>query len=81
VVFYLVVVIIVWGVSAVVASFVAPEGRATEFGLLTLLFLDPLGVGFAAVAGEGFTQIEATDRAAIATMPIISGSLRICASV
>jgi hypothetical protein len=62
-VFYLVVMGIVWVISAAVASGVAPEGRSGEFFILTLLFLGPLGVGFAAVAAprgvmpEGRTRV------------------------
>jgi len=47
---YVVVLIFVWVVSAIVAAVAAPEGRAAEFFCLTLFFLGPLGVGFAAVA-------------------------------
>jgi len=47
---YVFVLIFVWVVSAIVAATAAPEGRAAEFFVLTLFFLGPLGVGFAAVA-------------------------------
>jgi DNA-directed RNA polymerase subunit RPC12/RpoP len=42
--------VFVWVVSAVVAFAQAPDRRKLEFGALTLFFLGPLGVGFAAVA-------------------------------
>ncbi|WP_156661571.1 hypothetical protein [Mycobacterium sp. 852002-51163_SCH5372311] len=47
---YVVWVLIVWIISALVASAEAPRGRAAEFFVITLLFLGPLGVGFAAIA-------------------------------
>jgi ribosomal protein S27E len=50
VVIYIVTLIVVWLISAAVAAGVAPRERRPEFFLLTLFFLGPLGVGFAAVA-------------------------------
>jgi hypothetical protein len=47
---YVVALVIGWILSAAVASAVAPQGRGVEFFVLTLLFLGPVGVGFAAVA-------------------------------
>ena len=41
---------VIWLICAAVAAGVAPRGRQPEFFLLTLFFLGPLGVGFAAVA-------------------------------
>ncbi|MCV7198587.1 hypothetical protein [Mycobacterium angelicum] len=43
-------IIFFWLLSAIVAAAVAPRGRETTFFFLTLVFLGPLGVGFAAVA-------------------------------
>jgi hypothetical protein len=47
---YIGAIIFIWVASALVASGVAPRGRGGEFFVLTLFFLGPLGVGFAAVA-------------------------------
>jgi hypothetical protein len=44
------VVVLVWLVSAFLASVVAPRKRRIEFLIITLVILGPLGVGFAAVA-------------------------------
>jgi hypothetical protein len=43
-------ILVAWLISAFVALSEAPRGRGGEFFLLTLFFLGPLGVGFAAVA-------------------------------
>jgi DNA-directed RNA polymerase subunit RPC12/RpoP len=43
-------IIAIWLFSAIIASGVAPTGRQLEFFFITLLFLGPIGVGFAAVA-------------------------------
>jgi hypothetical protein len=59
---YIVVAIIVWVLSAIVASVAAPEGRAAEFFCLTLFFLGPLGVGFAAVAAPREIVVEGRRR-------------------
>ena len=45
---YLIWIAVGWLISAIVASSEAPKGRGGEFFILTLLFLGPLGVGFAA---------------------------------
>jgi Zn finger protein HypA/HybF involved in hydrogenase expression len=47
---YTVGIIIAWVICAFFAAMFAPPGRASEFFLLSLLVLGPLGVGFAAIA-------------------------------
>ena len=47
---YLAAIVAVWIVCAIIASALAPRHRRREFFIFTLLFLGPLGVGFAAVA-------------------------------
>ncbi|MEO3761222.1 hypothetical protein ABGB19_23455 [Mycobacterium sp. B14F4] len=49
-------IVVVWIISAVVASGIAPLKRQLEFFLLTVFFLGPLGVGFAAVAPDRYVQ-------------------------
>lgn len=44
------VLVFLWVVMALVAAAYAPRGRSVEFFLLALLFLGPLGIGFASVA-------------------------------
>ena len=45
-------VVVIWGVSALGAAICAPKGRGVQFAVVTLLFLGPLGVGFAAAAAR-----------------------------
>jgi hypothetical protein len=54
--------IFIWVVCAIVAAGVAPRGRQGEFFLLTLFFLGPLGVGFAAVATPRETSMPGRAR-------------------
>lgn len=42
--------LVVFGICALVAAFVAPPRRKWRWGLLTLFFLGPIGVGFAGIA-------------------------------
>lgn len=44
--------VVVWCLCAVAAAICAPRGRSIQFAVVTLLFLGPLGVGFAAVAAR-----------------------------
>lgn len=43
-------VVVVWWSCATAAAICAPPGRAVQFAVISLLFLGPLGVGFAAAA-------------------------------
>jgi hypothetical protein len=44
--------IVVWGLFAIGAALSAPKGRSMQFAVISLLFLGPLGVGFAAAAAR-----------------------------
>lgn len=45
-------VLVVWWTCAIGAAICAPKGRSVQFAIVTLLFLGPLGVGFAAAAAR-----------------------------
>jgi hypothetical protein len=49
--------VFIWFICACAASIVAPRGRALSFFVITLLFLGPLGVGFAAIAVPRDTHV------------------------
>jgi ribosomal protein S27E len=57
VVTYIVTIILIWLISALVATAVAPQERRAEFFLLTFFILGPFGVGFAAVAAPRDPEI------------------------
>jgi hypothetical protein len=46
--------LVVWWSCAIGAAICAPRGRAIQFAVVSLLFLGPLGVGFAAAAARPY---------------------------
>ena len=58
IVFLLVLGLVIYGICGGVAAVVAPERRRLRFFLLTLFFLGPLGVGFAAIAPPGVPALS-----------------------